>query len=65
MPWHDANPWRRRHVKAVETIEDRLEEIEKRCRAGDLSLRQAIDAAAAVGKAYGQAEREPATTTKE
>ena len=63
--WHDENPWRRRHKKAAETIEDRLNEIEERCRAGDISLRQAIEAASAVGKAYGQAERKSATTTKE
>lgn len=63
--WHDENPWRKRHRKAAETLTDRLDEIEERCRAGDISLRQAIDASAAVGKAYGQVGQKPATTTKE
>lgn len=67
MPaWHDENPWRKRHRKPpAETLEGRLDEIEERCRAGDISLRQAIDAAASVGKAYGQAGMEPAATAKE
>lgn len=58
MPWHDENPWRRRHKKAAETIEDRLDEIEERCRAGDISLRQAINEASVVGKAYAMVEQE-------
>lgn len=65
MAWHDENPWRRRHQKKAETLPERLNEIEERCRAGDLSLRQAIDAAAAVAKAYALAERESAATTKD
>lgn len=63
--WHDENPWRKRHRKVAETLPERLNEIEERCRAGDLSLRQAIDAAAAVAKAYALAGTEPAATTKE
>lgn len=66
MHWHDENPWRKRHKKApAETLEQRMDEIEKVCMAGDISLRQALEAALAVGKAYAKVGTEPAATTKE
>lgn len=49
MPWHDENPWRRRHKTTPQTPEQRMDEIEQLCRAGDISLRQAIEAAYRVG----------------
>ena len=64
MPaWHDVNPWRRKAMKnkPPPTPEQELDEIERKCRAGDLSLRGAIDAARAVG--FNEAEL--AATKKE
>lgn len=63
MPWHDKNPWRKRHDKP-KTVEQMLDDIERKCRAGDLSLRGAIDAARKVGL-LEQAGQKPAATSKE
>lgn len=57
MPWHDATPWRKRHQKRAVSVEQRLDEIEGKCRAGDIGLRQAIEAAYRVGaQTVNQAE---------
>lgn len=65
MPWHDASPWRRKALKNQHprTPDQQIDEIERKCRAGDLSLRGAIEAARIVGRT--EAEREPAVTEKE
>lgn len=65
MSWHDQTPWRRRHQQTAVSAEQRIDEIEGRCRSGDISLRQAIEAAFAVGKAHAQVRQEPAATTEE
>lgn len=59
MSWHDETPWRRRHRKPAQTPQQRLDEIEGKCRAGDIGLRQAIEAAYRVGA--GQEETQTAT----
>lgn len=66
MTWHDENPWRKRHKKQAETPEQRIDEIVRRCQAGDISLTDAIKAAYAVGVAYEQARLVPgANSVKE
>lgn len=59
MPWHDASPWSRKRRKQTKTPEQRLDDIERRCRAGDIGLSDAIRAAFALGQATEQARLIP------
>ena len=47
MAWHDASPWRRKRNDA--STPNRIAEIVRQCRAGDLSLDDAIVAAYSAG----------------
>lgn len=61
--WHDASPWKRKRdkLRKPQTVDQALDDIERRCRAGDLSLRGAIDAARMIGILEAQGRQTAAT----
>jgi hypothetical protein len=61
MPWHDEAPWRAKRRKPAQTPEQRLADIERLCRYGDISIGDAIRAAYETGKH----NRPETATTKE
>jgi hypothetical protein len=61
MPWHDEAPWRAKRRKPAQTPEQRLAEIERLCRYGDISIGDAIRMAFTTG----QHSRPKAATTTE
>lgn len=51
----DSTPWRERRKAAIVTIGQRLAEVERKCRHGDLSLHEALIQAYTLGIEEGRA----------
>jgi hypothetical protein len=60
MSWHDQTPWRAKRKAEITTTAERLADVERKCRAGDLGLHEALIAAHAIGIESGRAN--PAVT---
>lgn len=55
MAWHDQTPWRAKRKAEIVTASERLAEVERKCRLGDLGLHEALLAAYAIGIEAGRA----------
>jgi len=55
MAWHDGTPWRAKRKAEIETATQRLAELERKFRSGDLSPTQAFLEAYAIGIEEGRA----------
>lgn len=56
MAWHDRTPWRRRQEKQkATTLTGRLDEVERQCSEGRISLHAAIHEAYLIGIEAGRA----------
>ena len=60
MSWHDESPWRAKRKAEITTAAERLADVERKCRAGDMGLHEALIAAHAIGIEAGRAN--PAVT---
>lgn len=57
MAWHDMSPWRRKQQKRSEgaTYTQRIADVERSCRHGDIGLHEALIAAYTIGIEAGRA----------
>jgi hypothetical protein len=55
MPWHDASPWRAKRKAELVTVTEKLADVEKRLRGGDLGIHQALLQAYQIGEESGRA----------
>lgn len=60
MAWHDGTPWQAKRKAEITTAAERIAEVERKCRAGDIGLHEALLAAHAIGIEGGRAN--PAIT---
>ncbi len=55
MAWHDQSPWRAKRKAELVTVTDRIADVERRCRAGDAGLHEALIEAYTIGVEAGRA----------
>ncbi|MBU6222669.1 MAG: hypothetical protein KGR24_07950 [Planctomycetes bacterium] len=55
MAWHDAAPWRGRNKAELVTVTEKLADVERRVRGGDLGIHQALLQAYQIGEESGRA----------
>jgi hypothetical protein len=60
MAWHDESPWRSKRKAEIVTATEKLADVERKFRQGDLSPTQAVLAAYHIGIEEGRAN--PAIT---
>lgn len=60
MAWHDETPWRSKRKREASTVTERLAQVERHFRHGDMGIHEALIAAYQIGIEAGRAN--PAVT---